>query len=124
MLGVAQRCPARCGSEESVVGPEVRFRRTDMTYMTTGIVRAPDKQAAPGIARHDVQAVNRQEERALYAGRQKIYPKLAHGRFRTVKWLVMAVRSEEHTSELQSQSNLVCRLLPEKKKKLTTASRQ
>src|SRR2546430_8672873 len=27
-------------------------------------------------------------------------------------------RSEEHTSELQSQSNLVCRLLLEKKKKL------
>src|SRR2546430_5005408 len=29
----------------------------------------------------------------------------------------IAVRSEEHTSELQSQSNLVCRLLLEKKKK-------
>src|SRR2546430_8146522 len=29
-----------------------------------------------------------------------------------------AVRSEEHTSELQSQSNLVCRLLLEKKKNL------
>src|SRR2546430_7561685 len=29
----------------------------------------------------------------------------------------LAVRSEEHTSELQSQSNLVCRLLLEKKKK-------
>src|SRR5205085_12148306 len=29
-------------------------------------------------------------------------------------------RSEEHTSELQSQSNLVCRLLLEKKKKTTT----
>src|SRR2546427_3781946 len=28
----------------------------------------------------------------------------------------MAMRSEEHTSELQSQSNLVCRLLLEKKK--------
>src|SRR2546427_7619046 len=28
------------------------------------------------------------------------------------------VRSEEHTSELQSQSNLVCRLLLEKKKHL------
>src|SRR2546427_3583739 len=28
-------------------------------------------------------------------------------------------RSEEHTSELQSQSNLVCRLLLEKKKKKT-----
>src|SRR2546427_5651963 len=30
-------------------------------------------------------------------------------------------RSEEHTSELQSQSNLVCRLLLEKKKKTTSS---
>src|SRR2546427_5621380 len=30
-------------------------------------------------------------------------------------------RSEEHTSELQSQSNLVCRLLLEKKKKKKAA---
>src|SRR2546430_8973290 len=29
---------------------------------------------------------------------------------------VLKTRSEEHTSELQSQSNLVCRLLLEKKK--------
>src|SRR2546427_8573225 len=29
----------------------------------------------------------------------------------------LKTRSEEHTSELQSQSNLVCRLLLEKKKK-------
>src|SRR2546427_3000549 len=32
------------------------------------------------------------------------------------------VRSEEHTSELQSQSNLVCRLLLEKKKKILTST--
>src|SRR2546430_7259560 len=32
-------------------------------------------------------------------------------------------RSEEHTSELQSQSNLVCRLLLEKKKKIQPQSR-
>src|SRR2546428_8724139 len=31
-------------------------------------------------------------------------------------------RSEEHTSELQSRSDLVCRLLLEKKKKLTEVS--
>src|SRR2546430_8161036 len=31
----------------------------------------------------------------------------------------VGVRSEEHTSELQSQSNLVCRLLLEKKKNQT-----
>src|SRR2546427_3623211 len=33
-------------------------------------------------------------------------------------------RSEEHTSELQSQSNLVCRLLLEKKKKQTNTQYQ
>src|SRR2546430_13686273 len=33
-------------------------------------------------------------------------------------------RSEEHTSELQSQSNLVCRLLLEKKKKIHSNSHQ
>src|SRR2546429_1692704 len=32
-------------------------------------------------------------------------------------------RSEEHTSELQSRLHLVCRLLLEKKKKITTAYR-
>src|SRR5260370_4124828 len=33
-------------------------------------------------------------------------------------------RSEEHTSELQSHLNLVCRLLLEKKKRLTCGDRQ
>src|SRR5260370_34487007 len=33
-------------------------------------------------------------------------------------FLLMLLRSEEHTSELQSHLNLVCRLLLEKKKKL------
>src|SRR5688572_31141733 len=42
--------------------------------------------------------------------------------YRTLKLTkpsVAALRSEEHTSELQSQSNLVCRLLLEKKNKTT-----
>src|SRR2546430_8563310 len=39
-----------------------------------------------------------------------------------VKWGA-ASRSEEHTSELQSQSNLVCRLLLEKKKNLNRPSK-
>src|SRR2546427_6215313 len=51
---------------------------------------------------------------------------LLERRFGVARWIglaiavvatVGAVRSEEHTSELQSQSNLVCRLLLEKKKK-------
>src|SRR2546430_11078580 len=39
------------------------------------------------------------------------------GRFGLGPAAVSALRSEEHTSELQSQSNLVCRLLLEKKKR-------
>src|SRR2546430_4786527 len=35
----------------------------------------------------------------------------------TIPAIRSILRSEEHTSELQSQSNLVCRLLLEKKKK-------
>src|SRR2546430_12038954 len=42
------------------------------------------------------------------------------GRANWQKFCRRDVRSEEHTSELQSQSNLVCRLLLEKKKTLLT----
>src|SRR5256886_16467407 len=41
-------------------------------------------------------------------------------RTRAVAQLLLGARSEEHTSELQSQSNLVCRLLLEKKKNKIT----
>src|SRR2546430_14996036 len=41
------------------------------------------------------------------------------GNFHLVDWLA---RSEEHTSELQSQSNLVCRLLLENKTKKSLIS--
>src|SRR2546427_4987546 len=43
----------------------------------------------------------------------------ARARRRRLLKLLPGRRSEEHTSELQSQSNLVCRLLLEKKKKKT-----
>src|SRR5207248_6409360 len=40
-----------------------------------------------------------------------------------VGWLLQKERSEEHTSELQSPYDLVCRLLLEKKKKLDLQDR-
>src|SRR5207302_10176863 len=40
--------------------------------------------------------------------------------YQPVRVLIDEVRSEEHTSELQSRENLVCRLLLEKKKKKKT----
>src|SRR5256885_5671939 len=42
-------------------------------------------------------------------------PRVAHFQPRTTE-MTMKPRSEEHTSELQSPCNLVCRLLLEKKK--------
>src|SRR5437016_10766241 len=49
------------------------------------------------------------ELRRMLFERTRIDPRLAHGR-------AGLYRSEEHTSELQSLTNLVCRLLLEKKK--------
>src|SRR5688572_21645957 len=46
------------------------------------------------------------------AKKENKYPRRLHLR----PGNLVALRSEEHTSELQSQSNLVCRLLLEKKK--------
>src|SRR2546427_9123183 len=43
-------------------------------------------------------------------------------RLTTMSSSLVSRRSEEHTSELQSQSNLVCRLLLEKKKKKKTTN--
>src|SRR5256886_5790380 len=45
-------------------------------------------------------------------------------RFTPVTSATSELRSEEHTSELQSQSNLVCRLLLEKKKQTPSQSKK
>ena len=47
-------------------------------------------EAAPGIERSEAPTVARGEG-SLYAPRIKIYPKRAHGTFRTIKWIIMAV---------------------------------
>ena len=41
------------------------------------------------IKRVDVKAVNKAEERSLYAPRKKIHPQRAKGKFRSVKWFMM-----------------------------------
>src|SRR2546430_10948234 len=71
--------------------------------------------SAEGLAIADIEAFIREKERWIRR-------RLAEPRRRPLVWAAGArlpwlgrTRSEEHTSELQSQSNLVCRLLLEKK---------
>src|SRR2546427_2563640 len=64
------------------------------------------KRIARSVERH-LLLFHRLEQGCLRAGRHAVD-------------FVYQQRSEEHTSELQSQSNLVCRLLLEKKKKAMT----
>src|SRR2546430_13244088 len=52
-----------------------------------------------------------------FASSSRLNRMLSTGSYVSVVSGSAAPRSEEHTSELQSQSNLVCRLLLEKKKK-------
>src|SRR2546427_9267078 len=55
--------------------------------------------------------------RAGAAAQQEEHLQRLHRGRRALGGGALHERSEEHTSELQSQSNLVCRLLLEKKKK-------
>src|SRR5438270_10451079 len=63
------------------------------------------------LSLHDALPISRRARSTADARR-------ARSRSSPCRWgpLSPATRSEEHTSELQSQSNLVCRLLLEKKK--------
>ena len=47
--------------------------------------------AAEGVARSDVEAVNSAARRTLYKAREPIYPKSVTGTFRRIKWAAMAV---------------------------------
>src|SRR5438034_8247030 len=67
--------------------------------------RRPSRAAPP----------RRPSPRALSAGERGAVLALLH----EPRFVDHAPRSEEHTSELQSHSDLVCRLLLEKKKKQT-----
>src|SRR5690606_40704324 len=83
----------------------------------------PYTDALPIFARRGLEAEERESLRALILGALlgllPIAVAPAHSRLLLIAQLgactLIASRSEEHTSELQSRENLVCRLLLEKK---------
>src|SRR5688572_31794644 len=86
------------------------------------ILRPPRSTLFPytTLFRSDEQALAALEEEAAGAGQRTLVLEGADARGGQQQRIDggrgHAARSEEHTSELQSQSNLVCRLLLEKKK--------
>ena len=65
-----------------------------MTELDLNLARDADpsqklSQAAEGVAVIDAAPVNSAEARALYKKREPIYPKLVHGKFRTLKWFLL-----------------------------------
>src|SRR2546430_3864683 len=70
------------------------------------------------LSLHDALPISRCRCGRSVTGARARESRETHARARP-RWVPASERSEEHTSELQSQSNLVCRLLLEKKKKKT-----
>src|SRR2546422_4564843 len=82
------------------------------------------RSIAAGVARDGMAAKLRAAKAALAAGARAVrigdltlFDRVSAGT------RVLAVRSEEHTSELQSRLHLVCRLLLVKKKEMEEKSR-
>src|SRR2546430_12404515 len=57
----------------------------------------------------------RSSQRIVHGARRRSVTASIRSRLHSVSRVPLRQRSEEHTSELQSQSNLVCRLLLEKR---------
>src|SRR2546427_5975988 len=74
------------------------------------------------LSLHDALPISRQLQSIQYATKNGEWILIVRGLHQSSSTM-RVLRSEEHTSELQSQSNLVCRLLLEKKKKHNKALR-
>src|SRR3989454_1568286 len=68
------------------------------------------------VEREDVEVIVGDDDERVGPPRGQLAPHVAHDGDQLL-------RSEEHTSELQSPCNLVCRLLLEKKKKINKQER-
>src|SRR3712207_7876116 len=77
---------------------------------------APAPDRGGGVLDGDLPPVPGDEGRVVGQGDHRLLPE--HPPHRVLDGLPRVLRSEEHTSELQSRQYLVCRLLLEKKKKL------
>ena len=122
---VRGRSPKRTGDEEHLtVLPPTLTSGILLAAAILGLLIAPKPLASAKAMQQQTSAsvtVTRSNPQSFRANRDPAERSL-------VEWVRLLnvypePRSEEHTSELQSLTNLVCRLLLEKKKKTTTKKR-
>src|SRR5207302_9937273 len=90
------------------------------TRRSSDLARLRGRKALPDDPAHSRRARVAVPERVRLPAPDPRRPRLSRGRREPARQLRpgrAVFRSEEHTSELQSRENLVCRLLLEKKKK-------
>src|SRR5688572_3666345 len=128
-LGEASAAPARfAASSETTTGRRSDFAMSAVRATSYGPPEHPEFQplCRARIAEHDIAEMDADAELdplgAIPAPlrSKRLETRSGAGRRlqrRDASRSLAPLRSEEHTSELQSQSNLVCRLLLEKKKK-------
>src|SRR2546430_11423370 len=88
----------------STLFPYTTLFRSKLGFDSVNRLLCPQREAGEEIVRHGHAGHD------VYINEALVNQQLTDG-------VVIIRRSEEHTSELQSQSNLVCRLLLETKKK-------
>src|SRR5207302_9512631 len=96
--------------------PPPRSTLFPYTTLFRSALRRPEEGLASGNARFEIHF---EKTRRHHPGRRGVpmMPMLAELQTDEAGRGRIGTRSEEHTSELQSRENLVCRLLLEKKKK-------
>src|SRR2546426_8657145 len=90
------------------------MNRRDLIRSLTTAIAIP---AISGLEPDSLFAVGRRAHRRARTGGLQVLDPHQSETVATIAEMIIPARSEEHTSELQSPCNLVCRLLLEKKKK-------
>src|SRR5690625_6452896 len=129
-MGLEEKLPA--GFMLTTVEKAVGWaRRGAMWPVTMGLACCAIEMMAGGTPRFDIsrfgmevfRASPRHADLMIVSGRvsQKMAPvvRQIYDQMPEPKWVIsMGVKSEEHTSELQSRGHIVCRLMLAKKKKI------
>src|SRR5690606_41357740 len=107
LLVVVSSCLMGASQSILTLYPSTTLFRSDVTGHFLSLYSPPSKGSLYSFTRHLRRSSSRLDVRVLILRtrtmRRGTYP------------VLILVRSEEHTSELQSRENLVCRLLLEKK---------